>query len=45
MPPPDKKTGKGKTLLQSYLNTFNQQSEDPTTVISGNIQVISLIEI
>ncbi|CAH2035601.1 unnamed protein product, partial [Iphiclides podalirius] len=34
MPPPDKKPGKGKTLLQSYLNTFNQQNEEPTTVIS-----------
>ncbi|CAK1588394.1 unnamed protein product [Parnassius mnemosyne] len=36
MPPPDRKVTKGKTLLQSYLNTFNQQNEEATTVLSVN---------
>lgn len=39
MPPPDKKqtdVNKGKTILQSYLNSFEQENET-TTVITGSI--------
>lgn len=35
MPPPDKKNAtKGKTILQTYLNSFDQDNE-ATTVITG----------
>ncbi|XP_047544021.1 transcriptional repressor CTCF-like isoform X2 [Vanessa atalanta] len=37
MPPPDKKSAtKGKTILQSYLNSFDQDNEETTTVIAVN---------
>ncbi|CAH2103286.1 unnamed protein product [Euphydryas editha] len=37
MPPPDKKNAtKGKTILQSYLNSFDQDNEATTTVIAVN---------
>ncbi|XP_050361341.1 transcriptional repressor CTCF-like isoform X2 [Nymphalis io] len=37
MPPPDKKSStKGKTILQSYLNSFEQDNEETTTVIAVN---------
>ncbi|XP_045784094.1 transcriptional repressor CTCF-like [Maniola jurtina] len=37
MPPPDKKSvNKGKTILQTYLNSFDQENETTATVIAVN---------
>ncbi|XP_045781676.1 transcriptional repressor CTCF-like [Maniola jurtina] len=37
MPPPDKKSvNKGKTILQTYLNSFDKENETTATVIAVN---------
>ncbi|XP_032526685.2 transcriptional repressor CTCF-like isoform X1 [Danaus plexippus] len=39
MPPPDKKTSKEETILQTYLNSFDQDNETTTTIaVTGEVE-------